>query len=136
MTTSHQIINPDSLPRPSGYSHAVIAAPGRTVYLAGQTAQGPDGAVVGSTMAEQYGQAAKNVVAALAACGGRPEQLVSMQIFVTDVAAYKRELREIGAAHRASFGMHFPATALFEIKGLFDPTATIELMCIAVIPEE
>jgi enamine deaminase RidA (YjgF/YER057c/UK114 family) len=113
----------------------VIAAPGRTVYLAGQTAQGPDRAIVGSTMAEQYGQAAKNVVAALAACGGQPEQLVSMQIFVTDVAAYRRELREIGAAHRQHFGMHFPATALFEITGLFDPAAKIELMCIAVIPD-
>ncbi len=96
---------------------------------------GPDGAIAGQTMAEQYVQAAANVVAALAATGGRPEHIVSMQIFVTDAAEYRASLRELGGAHRRHFGTHYPATALFEIKGLFDPAAKVELMCIAVIPE-
>src|SRR5207245_1022794 len=38
LASAHEIRNPDSLPRPSGYSHAVIADGSRTVYLAGQTA--------------------------------------------------------------------------------------------------
>ncbi len=38
-------INPPTLPRPVGFSHAVRA--GETVYLAGQTALGPDGNIVG-----------------------------------------------------------------------------------------
>ena len=135
MSTPHEIVNPETLPTPAGYAHAVVAAPGRTVYLAGQTAQGPDGVIVGQTIAEQYAQAAANVVAALAATGGRPEHIVSMQIFVTDAAEYRASLRELGGAHRRHFGAHYPATALFEIKGLFDPAAKVELMCIAVIPE-
>lgn len=135
MSTPHRLVNVEALARPSGFSHAVVPAPGRTVYLAGQTAQGPDGAIVGATIAEQYAQAAANVIAALAACGGRPEQIVSITIFVTDVAAYRGALREIGGGHREHFGAHFPATSLFEVSALFDPAAMVELVCIAVAPD-
>ncbi len=135
MTTPHQILNPEGLPPAVGFAHAVVAAPGRSVYLGGQVAHARDGSIVGSTMAEQYDQAAANVVGALAAAAGRPEHIVSMQIFVTDAAEYRASLRELGGAHRRHFGAHYPATALFEIKGLFDPAAKVELMCIAVIPE-
>ena len=44
-------INPPTLPKPVGFSHAVRA--GQTVYLAGQTALGPDGTIVGETVVEQ-----------------------------------------------------------------------------------
>ncbi len=135
MTTPHHILNPEGLPPAVGFAHAVVAAPGRTVYLGGQVAHARDGSIVGETVAEQYDQAAANVVGALAAAGGRPEHIVSMQIFVTDAAEYRASLRELGQAHRRHFGQHYPATALFEIKGLFDPAAKVELMCIAVIPD-
>lgn len=130
----HRTVNPPSLPRPSGYSHAVVAALGRTVYLAGQTAAGPDGALQGATMVEQFGAAARNLLVALEAAGGHAEHLVSMQIFTTDVAAYRAERKAIGAAYRRSFGSHYPAMALLEVKGLFDPKALVEIQAVAVIP--
>src|SRR2546425_453356 len=65
IASPHEIRNPDTLPPALGFSHAVIAQSGRTVYLAGQTAQQKDGTVVGTTMAEQFDQAADNVVKAL-----------------------------------------------------------------------
>ena len=49
IASPHEIRNPETLPPAQGFSHAVIAQAGRTVYLAGQTAQQTDGAVVGST---------------------------------------------------------------------------------------
>ena len=136
MTTPHEIVNPDSLAAPKGFAHAVVASSGRTVYLGGQAALDRDGNVVGETMAEQFAQAAANVVAALRAAGGEPDQLVSMQIFVTDAAAYKAELSELRDAYRGHFGNHYPAIALFEVTALFDPKARVELVCTAVIPDQ
>jgi enamine deaminase RidA (YjgF/YER057c/UK114 family) len=134
VTGPHGAINPPSLARPSGFSHAVVAAPGRMVYIAGQTASGPDGAIHGETIVEQFDTAARNLLAALEAAGGAPGHLVSMQIFTTDLAAYRSELKAIGAAYRRHFGRHYPAMALLEVKGLFDPAALVELQAIAVIP--
>ncbi len=77
----HRIVNPTELGAPSGFSHAVVAA-GTAVYLAGQIGSG-------ETIAEQFDSAAGNLVVALRAAGGDVSDLVSLQIFVTDVAAYK-----------------------------------------------
>lgn len=132
LASPHEIRNPETLPPPSGFSHAVIAQTGRTVYLAGQTAQRVDGTVAGGTMAEQFDIAAGNVVKALEAAGARPEDLVSMQIFVTDIREYLGSTKKIGEAYRRHFGRHYPAISLLEVSRLFDPEARVELMCIAV----
>ena len=76
----HRVVNPEGLAPPVGFAHAVVAAPGRTVYLGGQAAQGPDGAIAGATLAEQFDLAAANLVAALAAAGGAPGLLVSRHV--------------------------------------------------------
>ena len=135
MTTPHRLVNPDSLAPPVGFSHAVIAAPGRAVYVGGQAALRPDGRVSGSTVSEQFDVAAANVVEALAAAGARPEHVVSLQIFVTDVEEYRASLGELGSLYRKHFGYHYPAIALFEVSALFDPAAKIELVVQAVVPD-
>jgi enamine deaminase RidA (YjgF/YER057c/UK114 family) len=133
---SHRIVEAPELAKPSGYAHAVIAAPGRLVHLGGQTALGPDGLIQGSNIVEQLDVCAGNVVAALRAAGGRPEDLVSIQIFTTDVANYRAHLSELGAVWRKHFGRHYPASGLFGVTDLFDEPALIELVCTAVVPEE
>jgi enamine deaminase RidA (YjgF/YER057c/UK114 family) len=134
--SAHRIVNPPSLAEPSGFAHAVVACAGRTVYLGGQTAHDRDGVIRGRSIVEQFDQAATNVAAALDAAGGRPEDLVSMQIFVTDAAEYRASLGDLAPVYRRHFGRHYPAMALFEISGLFDPAARIEIMSVAVVPEE
>jgi enamine deaminase RidA (YjgF/YER057c/UK114 family) len=133
---SHRIVVAPELGEPVGYAHAVVAAPGRLVHLGGQTALGPDGEIRGATLAEQLDVVGGNVVAALRAAGGAPQDIVSAQIFVTDPADYKANLPEIGAAWRKHFGRHYPATGLFGVTRLFDEEALIELMCVAVVPDE
>jgi len=133
LVSPHEIRNPESLPRPSGFSHVVIAQAGRTVYLAGQTAQGATGSIAATTIAEQFDLAARNVVLALEAAGAHPQDLVSMQIFVTDIAEYRASAKVIGEAYRRHFGRHYPAMALLEVRRLFDPAARVELVCIAVM---
>ncbi|MDQ3785711.1 MAG: RidA family protein [Actinomycetota bacterium] len=132
--SAHEIVTAPGLAEPVGFAHAVVAAPGRTVYLGGQTAQGPDGAIVGSTMAEQFDQAAGNVVAALAAAGATPDHLVSLIIYTTAVGEYRAALKELGPLWRKHFGRHYPAVALLGVAELFDEAAKIELVGTAVIP--
>jgi enamine deaminase RidA (YjgF/YER057c/UK114 family) len=129
---SHRIVNAPGLAEPVGFAHAVVA--GRTVYLGGQTAQGPDGAIVGDTLVAQFDVAAGNVVTALAAAGGSPQDLVSLVIYTTDMAAYRSSLRELGPVWRKHFGRHYPAVALLGVTTLFDDDAKVELIGTAVLP--
>jgi enamine deaminase RidA (YjgF/YER057c/UK114 family) len=132
---SHEIVTAPGLAPPSGYAHAVVAAPGRLVHLGGQTALDERGAICGTDLVEQMDVAAGNVVAALAAAGGVPDDIVSMQLFVTDVGAYRERLPELGAVWRRHFGRRYPASGLFGVTRLFDEEALIELMAVAVVPE-
>jgi enamine deaminase RidA (YjgF/YER057c/UK114 family) len=128
----HRFVNPDGLGPPVGFSHIALPAPGQLVLLAGQTAHQADGSLAGENMVEQFAAAVANVAAALEAAGARPQDLVFVQIFVTDVDAYRAARRPIGAAWRAHFGTHYPPMGLFGVTRLFDPEALVELMGIAV----
>ncbi|HYH49289.1 MAG TPA: RidA family protein, partial [Acidimicrobiia bacterium] len=119
----HQFLNPEDMMPPVGFSHVAVAAPGRLVFLAGQTAHQADGSVAGTSMAEQFAAAAANVGAALSAAGATPADVVSMQIFTSDVEAYRSESKAIGAAYREVFGPHYPPMALFGVTRLYDPAA-------------
>jgi enamine deaminase RidA (YjgF/YER057c/UK114 family) len=120
----NRIVNPPELPKPSGFSHAVVAA--NTIYLAGQVGEG-------ATLVEQFDGAVRNLVTALVAAGGDVGDLVSLQVFVTEVAAYRAALSEIGQIWRKHFGTHYPAMGLFGVAELFSPELKVELMGVAVI---
>jgi enamine deaminase RidA (YjgF/YER057c/UK114 family) len=126
-----ELINSPELAAPVGFSHAVLA--GDTVYLGGQTAQAPDGSIVGETVVEQFDVAAGNLMTALRAAGGEPDDLVSLQMFVTAVAEYRESLLGLGRVWRRHFGRRYPAMGLFGVTELFDPEAKVELMGIAVL---
>jgi enamine deaminase RidA (YjgF/YER057c/UK114 family) len=132
---THKLLNPAELAEPVGFSHAVAPAGGQTVYLAGQTALSPDGRIEGRTIAQQFDRAVSNLLAALAAGGGQPQDVVSLQVFVTDVDEYKAELAELGRVYRSHFGRHYPAMALLGVSRLWDAEAKVEIMGVAVVPE-
>jgi enamine deaminase RidA (YjgF/YER057c/UK114 family) len=119
-----RIVNPPELPTPRGFSHAVVA--NGTVYLAGQIG-------AGATLAEQFDAAAANLVVAIRAAGGEPHDLVSLQLFVTDVSEYRASQRELGEVWRKHFDRHYPAMGLFGVTELADPAAKIELMGVAAL---
>jgi enamine deaminase RidA (YjgF/YER057c/UK114 family) len=130
----HAIVTTPGLAPPVGYAHAVIAAPGRTVYLGGQTAQEADGVIRSRTIVEQFGVAADNMLATLRAAGGEPPDLVSLLIYATDVSAYRAATVALADVWRARFGRHYPAIALVGVTELFDPAALLELVGVAVVP--
>jgi enamine deaminase RidA (YjgF/YER057c/UK114 family) len=86
-------------------------------------------------MAKQFARAIGNVAIALNAAGSAPGLAVKLTYYVTDVGAYRRNLKAIGAAYREVFGKHFPATSLFGVKELFDPDALVEIECVALARE-
>jgi enamine deaminase RidA (YjgF/YER057c/UK114 family) len=128
MSPGHRIVSVPGLPKPVGYAHAVIAAPGRTVYLGGQVG-------TGATIVDQFDAATANLLAALRAAGGEPPDLVSLVVYATDVGEYRASLRELGEVWRRHFGRRYPAMALVGISALFDPEAQVELMGVAVVPD-
>ncbi len=127
-------LNPDGLPRPSGFSHAVTASGGSLVFLAGQTGLDTDGRVVPGGVVEQFEQALANLLTALAAAGGGPEHLARLTIYAVDVPDYRAHADQIGAAWRRVAGRDYPAVALIGITRLWDDPALVELEGIAVVP--
>src|SRR5260370_9959332 len=127
-------VNPASLARPSGFSHAVVATGGRMVFLAGQVALGADGAIVGGTVAEQFDRALANLLEALRAAGGSPGHLASLTVYVVDLDDYRRQSSQIGLAWRRLAGREYPAMAAVGVSRLWDPAAPAELHGYPVIP--
>ena len=127
-------VNPAGLARPSGFSHAVVATGGRVVFLAGQTAAGPDGRIEGETVAEQFERALGNLLHALREAGGAPEHLASLTIYAVDLADYRAHAREIGAVWRRLAGLQYPAMAAVGVSRLWDADALVEVQGFAVLP--
>lgn len=128
----NHLLNPDGLPEPVGFSHAVETAGERTLYVAGQTGHRGDGTIA-HDLVDQFRQALVNVATCLEEAGFPPESLVRMLIYTTDVSAYRAELEPIGRVYREVFGRHYPAMALFGVTELFDPAARVELVATATL---
>ncbi|GGG47289.1 enamine deaminase RidA [Kocuria dechangensis] len=127
------IVNPDSMAPPSGYAHAVRA--GDTVYLGGQTALDKDMNIVEGGIVEQFVQALRNVLTSLEEAGGKPEDLVSVTIYLTDVDDYMAHGREIGRLWREMAGRKYPAMAGIGVTRLWQKEALIEIQGVAVIQD-
>ncbi|GLB69008.1 RidA family protein [Arthrobacter mangrovi] len=130
---ANRTINPESLPKPSGYAHGILA--GNTVYLGGQTALDKDMNIVPGGIVEQFKQAFSNVLATLEEAGGRPEDLVSVTIYLTDVDDYMANGREIGKLWRQMAGTEYPAMAGIGVSRLWQKEALIEIQGVAVIQD-
>jgi len=125
------LINPESLPAPLTYTHAVIATGTRTVFIAGQEPEDAWGDLVGSgDLAAQARQVFANLGRALAAAGARPEQVAKITIYV--VHHRPEYLSVIEQARVELFGSHKPADTLVGVQTLARPEYLIEVDAIAV----
>ena len=119
--------------RPSCPSRRLLAR-GRRRPATPSISAGQIAATSGETIAEQFDE--RRGERGDARCGPRaasPSDLVSLQVFVTDVAAYKAALRELGAVWRKHFGRHYPAMGLFGVTELFEPDGADRADGVAVI---
>ncbi len=125
---------PEGWPRPRGYANG-ISARGRMLFTAGIIGWDKDGRFAADDLPGQLRQALSNILAILAADDAGPEHLVRLTWYVTDIHAYRANLKAIGAAYREIIGNHFPAMAVVEVRSLVEPQAMIEIEATAVVPD-
>ena len=132
---SHRIVHPDGWPPAKGYSNGVLAQ-GRVLAIAGQVGWTPQGVFEAHDLVGQFAQTLANIRAVLDAAGARPEHIVKMTCYVTDLPAYRASLRALGPVWRQHLGRVFPAMALVGVTGLVEPQALVEIETLAVLPVE
>jgi enamine deaminase RidA (YjgF/YER057c/UK114 family) len=128
-----QIINPRGWPKPKGYSNGVMAE-GRVLAIGGQIGWNKDQIFEHSDFVGQFGQALANVRAILDAAGAEPRDIVRMTVFVTDLDAYRDNLRALGPVWKLHLGRWYPAMSLVGVTGLVEPDALVEIETTAVLP--
>jgi enamine deaminase RidA (YjgF/YER057c/UK114 family) len=112
-----------------GYSRTVRV--GQLVFVSGTTASGPDGNIVGlGDPAAQTRQILKNITAALAGVGAKPEHVVRTRIYLTDISQWEA----VGKAHGEVFGEIRPTTVMVEVSKLISPEILVEIEADAVLP--
>jgi enamine deaminase RidA (YjgF/YER057c/UK114 family) len=125
-------VNPPELGTPPGYSQVVEVRAGRLVFIAGQTAVGRDGEIVGKhDFAAQADQVFDNLAAALAAVGATAANLVKLTVFVTDMDnlfSYREARNRFFATVTPPAA---PAVTLVEVSKLYGPDFLIEIEAIA-----
>ena len=129
------IVNPAELGAPRGWNNGMLAQrPGRTLFIAGQTAREAAAGVPQADFVSQFDQALGNVLVVLGAAGGEPRDIGRFTIYVTDMSRYRSSLKPLGDVYRKRMGTHYPAMALVEVKSLVDPNAVVEIEATAVLP--
>jgi 2-iminobutanoate/2-iminopropanoate deaminase len=129
-----RIINPPALPRPINYNHAVGVTGGEMLFLAGQDASDETGAIVApGDIVTQYEQVLRNLFVVMKEAGGTMQDIVKLNIFLTDARKYTENLEALREVHRAYFEESYPATGLFEVKSLYRRDALVVCEGIAVI---
>jgi enamine deaminase RidA (YjgF/YER057c/UK114 family) len=81
----------------------------------------------------QFERALGNILAALRGAGGGAGDLVSMTIYLVDLAGYQTQAREIGQVWQRLAGRDYPAMAAVGVSRLWDPAALVEVQGIAVV---
>ena len=130
-----ELINPESLGAPSGYTNGLLTdAGGRLLFIAGQIAWNANQEIVSQDFVDQFDKALENVMTVVDAAGGEPSNIARLVIYVTDKIEYRERTREVGERYRKHMGKHFPAMVLVQVRGLLDDAAKVEIEGIAVLP--
>lgn len=82
----------------------------------------------------QAAQALRNIVAVVAAAGGRPEHIGRLTLFVLDIGVYRASLAALGPAYRDCLGRHYPAMSLVQVGALVEAEALLEIEATAIVP--
>jgi enamine deaminase RidA (YjgF/YER057c/UK114 family) len=136
LSAQTEYLKPQGLAPATGYSHAVVAKPGKLVFIAGQVANDGQGKLVGKDdLKAQAGQVFANLKTALAAAGATFDDVVKITWYVK---GYKPEylpaLRDVRNAYVNKDKP--PASTLVGVAALFQDDYLLEVEAIAIVPEK
>ncbi len=132
-TTQTQFLNPSGLSKPTGYTHVVVAQPGKLIYVSGQVALNAAGEVVGKgDLRAQVTQVMENLKTALAAAGATPENIIKVNYYVVNLKP--DQLPVIREARGKYFAAeHLPASTLIGVTALAREEFLIEIEAVATV---
>jgi enamine deaminase RidA (YjgF/YER057c/UK114 family) len=124
-------INPPGLVKPTGYTHVVVAADRRTVYIAGQVAFDSTGKVVGT---DDFGVQAEQVFAnlrrALTSVGASFPDLVKTTTLITD----RKNVPTLRAVRDRYLDSKHPPASTLVVASLVRPELLLEIEAVAILP--
>ncbi|MFO6466004.1 RidA family protein [Jannaschia sp. KMU-145] len=128
---AHSFDPPDIWAPFGAFSQSVIVGTGQTVLLKGQVALDASGQIVGEgDMEMQVRQVLRNLADTLAPMGGRMSDIVALNQFTTDIAAFMA----CSEVRKQVFSPPYPVTTTLEVAALYDPRLLVEINGTAEIP--
>ena len=128
-----QRLNPPTLSKPTGYSHATLVTAGRQLHISGQVALNAAGEIVGKgDLAAQADQVYQNLLAALAAAGADMRHVFKIVTYVVDLdPARAADIRKVRLRYLAEG--EYPASTMVGTTALVHPDLLIEIEAIALL---
>jgi enamine deaminase RidA (YjgF/YER057c/UK114 family) len=130
-----QYLNPPALHQNPAFTNVIkVTGPVKTIYIGGQNAVDPSGAIVGKgDLKKQTEQILTNIQVALVAAGARLEHVIKWNLYVVQ----GQPIQEGFEVFRRVWGNRAtpPAISMAFVAGLAHPDFLAEMDAIAVIPE-
>lgn len=114
-----------------GFSHAVLAPPGRLLFVSGLTARDEAGTIVCEGDPEgQTRQILRQLEVILTEAGATLDDVMQCHTYARDIGSWPG----VEAAWRDAFGDTWPTSTFVEVSRLYDDRQLIEIDAIAVVP--
>lgn len=129
-----QLLIPETMPKSVGYSQLAVVTGGKIVFISGQVALDPSGAVVGKDdFHAQTQRVFENIKAALDAAGGTFRDVIKLNSYFVDMS-HLADFREVRDKYIDL--KNPPASTAVQVPRLFRSEFLLEVEAVAVVQDK